>query len=307
MQSYTGQSRLKLFLALSRTPHLMLDLASPGLAAILSLGAFPSPHVLILGVITAFSGYTAVYALNDIIDEQVDRELIQSSHPGASKPDLDSVLVRHPLARGMLGYREALFWTCAWGLIALTGAYILNPLCPLIFLTASLLEIMYCRLLKITYLRSFISGIVKTSGPIAAVFAVSREPSPVFLAMLFLWLFFWEIGGQNVPNDLSDIDADGKIRASTIPVSFGIDTSIGIIMASLAVAVITSICMFWVLPWQASLIYPAGALAAGIYFLLLPAYGLYRKKDPSEAFSLFNKASYYPLSMLAVTVLSWVA
>jgi hypothetical protein len=32
---------------------------------------------------------------------------------------------------------------------------------------------------------------------------------------------------------------------------------------------------------------------------------LYRSTDPGDAFALFNRASYYPLAMLGVTVASW--
>mgnify|MGYP000096088635 CR=1 FL=1 len=35
----------------------------------------------------------------------------------------------------------------------------------------------------------------------AAVVAVDPSPSLVFLLFLFLTIFFWEIGGQNAPND----------------------------------------------------------------------------------------------------------
>ena len=93
-------TRLNLFLALSRTPHLMLDLAAPGLAALLCLGTFPAPDVLMLGLITAFAGYAAVYALNDIIDYRVDRETVPLQQASDSKKDLDSIFVRHPLAQG---------------------------------------------------------------------------------------------------------------------------------------------------------------------------------------------------------------
>jgi len=37
----------------------------------------------------------------------------------------------------------------------------------------------------------------------AAVVAVDPDPSAAFLIALFLSLFFWEIGGQNIPNDLT--------------------------------------------------------------------------------------------------------
>jgi 4-hydroxybenzoate polyprenyltransferase len=68
---FTGLSRLKLFLALSRTPHGLLDMCTPAFGALLWLGHFPSPFIVIIGLATTFAGYTAVYALNDIVDYKV--------------------------------------------------------------------------------------------------------------------------------------------------------------------------------------------------------------------------------------------
>ena len=65
------------------------------------------------------------------------------------------------------------------------------------------------------------SGAVKTAGGLAAVFAVDPHPSPAFLVLLFLWLFFWEIGGQNIPNDWIDMEEDRMVQAKTIPVRVG--------------------------------------------------------------------------------------
>ena len=79
VQNQTGFSRLKLFWALSRTPHGLLDMATPGLCALLWLGTFPPPALIGLGLITAFSGYTAVYALNDVIDYREDRKKVQGT------------------------------------------------------------------------------------------------------------------------------------------------------------------------------------------------------------------------------------
>lgn len=300
-------SRLNLFLALSRTPHLLLDLAAPALAALLCLGAFPSADVMVLGVLTAFSGYAAVYALNDLVDFRLDADLIHQEIIPAAKGDLDSMLVRHPLAQGLLSYREAMLWTAVWACLALTGAFLLNSVCPLIFLGAALLEALYCWLLKITHLRSIISGMVKTSGPLAAVYAVNPEPSLVFLAVLFLWLFAWEIGGQNVPNDLSDLDTDRKIHARTIPVRFGPGGSAVIINLALFMALILSVAIPSVLPNPIGLLYYPGAVLSGFWFLTLPAVRLLRTQSSEDAFSLFNRASYYPLAMLVVTVLSWIS
>ena len=77
--SLKGFKRLKLFFALSRTPHGLVDMATPGLAALLGLGAFPPPLTIALGFMTVFAGYTAVYALNDVVDFRADKEKLKQS------------------------------------------------------------------------------------------------------------------------------------------------------------------------------------------------------------------------------------
>ena len=79
------------------------------------------------------------------------------------------------------------------------------------------------------------------------------------------------------------------------------------ILGSLLIALALSLAVFFVSPGRLGWPYPAGALLAGFYFLILPCYRLYRTGAPGEAFHLFNRASYYPLSMLLVTILSWAA
>src|SRR4030042_1275577 len=49
---------------------------------------------LALGLVTAVSGYTAVYALNDVVDYRVDRGKMQEAGGPAAQGDLDSVFVR---------------------------------------------------------------------------------------------------------------------------------------------------------------------------------------------------------------------
>ena len=73
---FTGLSRLKLFWALSRTPHGLLDMCTPAFGALLWLGHFPSLTIIVFGLITTFAGYTAVYALNYVIDYRVDKEKV---------------------------------------------------------------------------------------------------------------------------------------------------------------------------------------------------------------------------------------
>lgn len=279
-------------------------MATPAFSALLWLGTFPPAEVMVLGLITAFSGYTAVYALNDVIDYRVDQEKIQASPLSGSKKDLDNVYICHPLAQGMLSYWKGLFWVVAWAALAMVGAYLLNPVCTFIFLLACLLEVVYCRLLKITHLRGILSGAVKTSGPVAAVLAVDPRPDILFLVVLFLWLFSWEIGGQNIPNDWGDMEEDRKIQAKTIPVYFGHRGSLLIILSSLVIALAMSLVMYWISPRGLGVIYLVGAFFSGCYFFLLPGYRLYQAKTSADAFHMFNRASYYPLAMLVVTLIS---
>ena len=137
---FAGLSRLKLYFALSRTPHGLLDMCTPAFGALLWLGHFPSLYVIVLGLITTFAGYTAVYALNDVIDYEADKEKAAVGGFSNAQSDLDSMIVRHPMAQGLLSFKEGLVWALVWGLVALIGAYILNPVCVLIFLAGCTLE-----------------------------------------------------------------------------------------------------------------------------------------------------------------------
>ncbi len=296
--------RIKLFLALSRTPHGLLDMATPALAALLWLGTIPSLQVIVIGVLTAFAGYTAVYALNDVVDLKTDRQKIRECGLKCAAGDLDAVYARHPIAQGLLSLREGLAWTVAWGTLALCGAYVLNPACAVIFVLGCIAEAVYCLMLRVSWLRVVVSGGVKTAGGLAAIYAVVPNPSASFLIGFFLWFFFWEVGGQNVPNDLSDADDDKRLNADTIPIRFGADGSARIILYSLSIAVLASIALYWLTPARLNAVYFAGAIPAGIILLLVPAYRFFGNRTPEVAAALFNKASYYPLTMFVTILVS---
>lgn len=279
-------------------------MATPAFAALLWYGAIPPLKIILLGLITAFAGYTAVYALNDLVDYRVDKIRFEKGLFPAAQGDLDSIFVRHPMAHGLLSFPKALLWTVSWGGVAVTGAYLLNPFCLVIFLGGCLLETVYCLLWQSSTLKIIFSGLVKTSGGLAAVFAVDPNPSIPFVILLFLWLFFWEIGGQNLPNDWADIEEDQKLQAATIPVCFGPVCANSIIFSSLILAVLLSGLLMAFSREGAEFFSIVVSLNAGFYLLLLPAYRLLKTKRRPEALVLFNRASYYPLTLLAVVVIA---
>jgi 4-hydroxybenzoate polyprenyltransferase len=298
--SSSALNRLKLLFALSRTPHGLLDMATPAVAALLWHGSLPGLRIILVGLVTVFAGYTAVYALNDLVDHRVDRNKLEQGGFRDTKNYLDAVLIRHPLAHGLLTFKQAVLWTTGWALLTLLGAYLLNPFCAGIFLAACLLETIYCLMWRTSHLRTLIMGAVKTSGAMAAVFAVDPSPSFPFLVLLFFWLFFWEIGGQNIPADWTDIEEDRLLQAKTIPLRLGLGRANVIVLSSLILAVALNAILLGFSRVGTKLPLVALSATAGLYLLLIPAYRLFKTRQMSQASILFNRASYYPLTLLVV-------
>ncbi|MFW6081600.1 MAG: UbiA family prenyltransferase, partial [Desulfosalsimonas sp.] len=241
--------RIKLFLALSRTPHGILDIAAPAFCALIYLGGFPGADIMGIGLLTAFAGYTAIYALNDLVDYRSDREKFSQCRAAAGTNSeknahdlqceqgyLDSLMIRHPMAQGLLPFRDGAAWAAGWAVVALIGAWLLNPICAIIFLAGAGLEALYCLLWRVSPWRAVVSGFVKNMGAAAALFAVDPDPSFSFMVMVFSCLFFWEIGGQNIPADWTDIEQDRRLKAQTIPVRLGAQRSAALALVCLCIS-----------------------------------------------------------------------
>ncbi|MGA9752282.1 MAG: UbiA family prenyltransferase, partial [Acidobacteriota bacterium] len=224
----------KLFLGLSRTPHGVLDMATPPMAALLCLGHFPPITVVIVGLITAFAGYTAVYALNDLVDHRVDKERLSLRERATDLPTLDEIMVRHPVAQGLLSFKNGLWWFLFWAIVALAGAWWLNPLCAGLFVVSTSLETLYCKLLRISHLKIIPSALVKASGGLAGVYAVDPNPSLGFVAVLFLWLAAWEVGAQNIANDIVDMEDDARVSARTTVTIKGVPESVFVMLGAVS-------------------------------------------------------------------------
>jgi 4-hydroxybenzoate polyprenyltransferase len=287
------------FWALSRTTHGVLDLATPGFVALLWLGNFPPLWTIALSLFTAFAAYTAIYALNDLVGIAVDKKKFTGEiNAGYSVEASD---LRHPLAQDALSSRSGWLWFAGWFAAALIGSYILNPAIVVILTAAALLEVVYCLLLKVTYLRTFVSGLVKSSGPIAAIYVVDPNPAIQLVLLVFAWVFFWEIGGQNVPADWNDTVEDKRVNAKTIPLQLGTQTAGIIVLLTLGLTVAFSLLLPRVSPLPLGWLYLLTSALAGFFLLLKPGYELYtQQKEGRRAAKLFDNASYYPMAQLVL-------
>lgn len=300
---------MRKFLALSRSTHGVLDIAMPGFAALLWLGHFPRWPVLLVALLTALAGYTALYALNDIIGVKVDRAKFAGSGPNAGY-SVEASDLRYPIAQGKLSLGKGIAWFVAWYLVALVGAWWLNPLLIWVVLAAPVLETAYCLLFKISWWRVLVSGVVKALGPVAAVLAVVPRPDPALLGLMVAWLIAWEIGGQNIPADWNDVEEDRRVGARTIPLVFGEAVAGRVVV----IALLATLALGWFLPQVAAaelglgLRFQLGMLAIGVILLLVPGIQLLRSHEGRRAARLFDRASLYPLALLAlVTVFVLIA
>ncbi|MBK6791164.1 MAG: UbiA family prenyltransferase [Anaerolineales bacterium] len=289
---------MKKFFALSRTTHGVLDLAGPGFIALLWLGKFPEIGTILLSIFTAFAAYTAIYALNDLIGIAVDKEKFSGGiNAGYSVEASD---LRYPLAQNALSYRSGWLWFIGWFTIALIGSYFFNPAIDIILIAAAILEIIYVMLLKVTYLRTFVSGFVKSSGPIAAIFVVDPSPAPTLVLLVLAWVFFWEIGGQNIPADWNDTVEDKRVNAKTIPIHFGTKRAGQIVVVTLSVTSVLSLLLPMASPLNLGWAYLLASAASAGYLLLRPGLQLANGQEGRQAAALFDNASFYPMAQLLI-------
>ncbi len=213
---------------------------------------------------------------------------------------IEASAYRHPLAQNMVSVRGGLLWFAAWFTAALIGSYLLNPAIVVILIAAAVLEVIYCLLLKVTCLRTFIGGMVKSAGPVAAIFAMDANPAFLQLLLVFAGVFFWEIGGQNVPSDWNDTVEDHRVNAKTIPLQIGKRKAGFIILFALCLTVTISLFLPRVSPLSLGQVFSLASAAAGVLLLLKPAYELNTQKEGRLAAKLFDNASYYPLVQLVI-------
>lgn len=287
------------FLALSRSAHGVLDIAMPGFVALLWLGRFPDWPVLALCLLAAVAGYTAIYALNDIMGVRDDEAKVAGGiTPGYA---VEASAMRYPIAQKLIGMKGALAWFGFWMAVAAVSIWFLNPRILLILLAAALLEIVYVKLFRVTWWRTLVSGLVKSSGPVAAVYAVVGQPHWSWLLLMLAWLMLWEVGGQNIPADWNDIEEDRRVGGRTIPLVFGLPAAGRTIVVLLAGVVGLSLLLPVMSPLPLGWSFRVAVLVAGVVLLLIPALRLLaRTSDGRLAARLFDRSSMYPLALLAI-------
>lgn len=289
----TAQLAASLF-DLSRGRQALLSIAQPGLAAVLAAGGLPGMRATAIGLAAAWAGFFAVFSLNDVLDRRVDAAALRAGEEIADGYDLDIAFLRHPLAQGELSLRVSLAWVVVLAAFATLGAWVLDPLCLLVFGVAAALEVLYCSLRQVTWAKTIVSGVMVGAGALAGWVAVA--PLSWRAAPVAVFLGLWEIGGRNLANDLADLTADASVGIRTVATTFGARAAAraNLLVAIPVVAVVGLLGL-----GPAAL---AGSLLCGLWLVVWPALWLAVEKTSSRAGWYFNRASLYPMAVLVCTL-----
>lgn len=284
---------------LSRGRQALLSVAQPALGALLAIGHLPASRIIALGLVAATAGYLAVFSLNDVLDIEVDEAALDAGKVEAAGYDIDTVLLRHPLARGDLSRSFSIAWVSGLGVLGAVSAYLIAPLCLALFAAAVVLEVLYCSLRSVTWLKTVVSGLMVGVGGLAGWAAVA----PITFAALpfFLFLAFWEIGGRNLPNDLADLAADRIVGLATVATVFGARVS-AVATASIAGATLIALGLL-----GQPLVVTLVSLGLGVWAMGLPVVALLRNPTSEQASRYFNRASLLPALVFAASLVGILA
>lgn len=273
----------------ARGRQALLSVAQPALGAWLAAGGFPDIRITLLGLLAATSGFLSVFALNDLLDRHADREaltLTESPQESAQGFDLDVAYLRHPLAHGALSLREGVLWVTSLGIVSLVTAYLIRPVCALLFAVCVGMEALYCGLRRRSWLKFIPAGVMVGCGALAGWLAVGPLDGNALL--FFALLAVWETAGRNLSNDLADRAVDGPLGIRTVATVFGSKASVAGIVVGAALIPFLAALQQGTMPLRALL-----ALSA-VWTMTLPALRLSRHIGDHEAQRYFNSASLLP-------------
>lgn len=287
------------FYGLSRMSHSILDVPYLAVGAILARGGMPPVRTVVLGLVSAFAGLTAIFGLNDMMDHRVDAEKMKAVAGRPAPFDLDSVGLRHPVAQGKLSFKAGLAWVLFWGVLSFATAWLVRPACAWLLLAAAGLEAAYCSLLRVTPWKTVLSGCNVAVGGLAGLYAVTRFPSAGLVSLYFMWSLAWETGCRNIANDWTDFDEDAALGIKTIAIRFGLPRAARISFVAMMMVVLCAALFPLASPLAHWPLYELGSLAAAAYLLVFPSLAWQRELSRKSALAFFNKACFYPLAVFA--------
>ena len=164
---------------------------------------------------------------------------------------------------------------CILAALAFVGAWWLNPVCALLFVFFSHSGSGLLQASQGYAPEDHCIGRGESIGGIVGVLAVDPSPSPGFIALLVLLLAAWEVGGQNIPNDMIDGEEDARVHARTTLTVKGIPEAVYRLVAAASMAAVCGLAIYWVAERESAGYIPSEQRLWDGRLLLEPARNVY--------------------------------
>ena len=195
-------------------------------------GSLPTVGVCLLVLGAATGARTVAFALNRIIDRDID-----ARNPRTSGRDLPTGRMTLMEASGVLAAGVMLYFGAAW--LISSFCFVLSPIPLAVFL-------IYHTMKRFTPLAHFGVGLGLAMGPLGGWFAVSPSADHLFIPLtLSLFTLFW-VAGFDIIYSTLDEEFDRKEALFSFPVRFGREKALRFSALFHAIAFCLLIVLFFV-------------------------------------------------------------
>ena len=278
-------NRLTVYLSFIRFSHSVFALPFALAGALLARRHVPiAPASIVWTVIAMVAARSAAMGFNRVVDAKIDA--------------LNPRTANRELPRGAMTRREATMFVTLASLGFIYATWRLNPICFLLSPVALAIVFWYSLAKRYTTWTQLFLGLAMAVAPVGGWLAVGGRGGwePWLLAVA---IGTW-VGGFDVLYACQDLEFDRAHLLRSIPVRFGVATSLLVSRAMHAVTVVCLLGLAWVIPLSRFYQLGVGAVAA----MLCYEQSLVRKDDLSQVKRAFDLNGYVGILYLLVLAAS---
>lgn len=275
------------YLRMIKFSHSIFALPFAFTGAVVAAQGIPEYSIIGWIVVAMVGARSGAMGLNRLIDCEIDKH-----NPRTAGRELP---------KGVLLKSEVIVFTIISFGFFIFAAYKLNPLCLKLSPLALAVFFVYSYTKRFTWLSHMVLGIALAVAPLGAWIAVKGTFNISILPLPFAVLCW--VAGFDILYALQDLDFDKRYGLYSIPVSFGVKTSLWI---ARILHILTVLLLASLLPlFKMSLLYLAGVVIATA--LLLYEHSLVKENDISRInMAFFNMNGYISITVFVFTLLSYL-
>jgi 4-hydroxybenzoate polyprenyltransferase len=283
IDDYVFLDRARSYASFVRFSHSVFALPFALSGALLAAQRGPVRWTALLWIVVAMVGArSAAMGFNRLVDARIDA--------------LNPRTANRELPRGVLDRREAIAFVIAASAMFVYASSRLNPLCLALSPLALAIVFWYSLAKRYTTWTQLFLGLAMAVAPVGGwlAFGGGAGWEPWLLALAIgLW-----VGGFDVLYACQDLEFDREHRLRSIPVRFGVRTSLTISRVMHAMAVVCLVALAFVA--RLGIVYLAGV--SGVAALLVYEQSLVRADDLSQVKRAFDLNGYVGILYLLVLV-----